>query len=110
MRGERELEAPDADAEAEEAPPLEAPLEQALELLVVLADSRRFRPLLAPGLPQLLHLTIGAPQQHKLKLAESPFNIFHERHASSKYRYPTATGQDAESGPCLRLACRSCCT
>ncbi len=60
VRGERELEAPDADAEAEEAPPLEAPLEQALELLVVLADSRRFRPLLAPGLPQLLHLTIGA--------------------------------------------------
>ena len=32
---------------------------QALELLTVLADSRRYRPLLAPGLQPLLHLTIG---------------------------------------------------
>lgn len=32
---------------------------QVLELLTVLADSRRYQPLLMPGLQQLLHLSIG---------------------------------------------------
>jgi hypothetical protein len=36
-----------------------SPWRQVLELLTVLADSRRYQPLLLPGLQQLLHLCIG---------------------------------------------------
>jgi hypothetical protein len=50
---------------------------QALELLMVLADSRRYQPLLVPGLQPLLHLSIGVASHAMLRV------MLHTPHTTS---------------------------